>query len=207
ESIGKTCLELGYEPWDAEMHGREIEQVKATRAPIKGVVPFNGTFGRRMYEYIFVPVIGPDGEVEAVAGTTRDITERLQSEEAIRQNEERFRSLIVATTQMVWHCGPDGAMQADSPTWRTYTGQSYAQWQGFGWLDAFHPDERAPALAHWERCVAGRRPYEHEQRLRTAQGQYRWTVARAVPIFGQDGAIREWVGTTTDIHDRRQVEL
>ncbi|MFN3791806.1 PAS domain S-box protein [Massilia sp.] len=207
ESIGKTCLELGYEPWHAQMHGREIEQVKATRAPIKGVVPFSGSFGRRMYEYIFVPVFGPDGEVEAVAGTTRDITERLQAEEAIRQNEERFRSLIVATTQIVWHCRPDGAMEADSPTWRAYTGQSFDEWKGFGWVDAVYPDDRAASLAHWRTCVARRVPYECEQRLRTASGQYRWTVARAVPIFGQDGAIREWVGTTTDIHDRRQVEL
>ncbi|VXB94068.1 putative Histidine kinase [Massilia sp. 9I] len=207
DAIGKTCLELGYEPWHAEMHGREIEEVKATRAPIKGVVPFNGAFGRRMYEYIFVPVIGPDGEVEAVAGTTRDITERVQSEQAIRENEERFRSLIVATTQMVWHCGPDGAMQTDSPTWRAYTGQTFEEWKDFGWADAIHPDDRAAVLAHWEHCVAERQPYEHEQRLRRADGQYRWNVARAVPIVGQDGAVREWVGTTTDVHDRRQAEL
>ncbi len=207
DAIGKTCLELGYEPWHAEMHDREIEQVRATRAPVKGVVPFNGSFGRRLYEYIFVPVIGPDGEVEAVAGTTRDITERLQSEETVRLNEERFRSLIAATTQMVWHCSPDGAMEADSPTWRAFTGQTYDEWKGFGWADAIHPLDRANALAQWLSCVARRAPYEHEQRLRAADGAYRWTVGRAVPIFGQDGVLREWVGTTTDIHDRRQVEI
>jgi PAS domain-containing protein len=122
------------------------------------VVPFNGSFGRRMYEYIYVPVIGPDGEVEAVAGTTRDITERLQSEEAIRQNEERFRSLIAATTQVVWHCRPDGAVEADSPTWRAYTGQSCEQWKGFGWIDAIHPEDRAASLAQWNACVAQRTP-------------------------------------------------
>ena len=206
EAIGKNCLELGYEPWHAEMHGREIEQVKATKQPIKGTVPFDGSFGRRMYEYIFVPVIGPDGEVEAVAGTTRDVTERLQAEEAIRRNEERFRSLIEASTQVVWHSGPDGAMGEDSPTWRGFTGQTYEEWKGFGWLDAVHPDDRAASLAHWRACVADGRVYESEQRVRAANGQYRWTAGRAVPIFGQDGAIREWVGTTTDIHDRRQAE-
>ena len=207
EAIGKNCLELGYEPWHAEMHGREIEQVRATKAPIKGIVPFDGTFGRRMYEYIFVPVIGPDGEVEAVAGTTRDVTERLASEETIRRNEERFRSLIVASTQVVWHCGPSGAMEEDSPTWRAFTGQSYDEWKGFGWADAVHPDDRAASLAHWRRCVAEGRVYEAEQRVRAAGGAWRWTAARAVPIVGQDGAIREWVGTTTDIHDRRQAEM
>ncbi len=207
EAIGKNCLELGYPDWHAEMHGREIEQVKATGKPIKGTVPFNGTFGRRMYEYIFVPLIGPDGEVEAVAGTTRDVTEREQAEEAIARNEQRFRSLIEASTQVVWHCGPDGSMEADSPTWRAFTGQSYEEWRGFGWVDAVHPDDRAASLAQWQRCVQEGRVYEAEQRVRAADGAWRWTAARAVPIVGQDGAIREWVGTTTDIHDRRQAEL
>ncbi|QIF00213.1 PAS domain-containing protein [Roseimicrobium sp. ORNL1] len=80
EAIGKTCLELGYEPWHAEMHDREIEQVIATKAPIRGEVPFAGTFGRRIYDYIFVPVFDADGNVEAIAGTTRDVTERKATE-------------------------------------------------------------------------------------------------------------------------------
>lgn len=80
EAIGKNCLELGYEPWHAEMHDREIEQVIASKQPIRGEVPFNGTFGRRIYDYIFVPILGTNGEVEAVAGTTRDITELKQVE-------------------------------------------------------------------------------------------------------------------------------
>lgn len=89
EAIGKNCLELGYESWHAEMHSREIEQVKATRQPVKGEVPFDGTFGRRVYEYIFVPVIGPDGTVEAIAGTTRDVTERKAAEDSLRESNRR----------------------------------------------------------------------------------------------------------------------
>ena len=73
-AIGRTCLELGYEPWHAEMHDREIDQVTSTRQPIRGEVPFHGTNGRRIYEYIFKPVLGLDGQVEAIAGTTRDVT-------------------------------------------------------------------------------------------------------------------------------------
>ena len=91
EALGRNCLELGYEPWHAEMHDREIEQVVATRAPIRGEVPFTGTGGRRIYDYIFVPVIGADGDVVAVAGTTRDVTDRQQAEQAIREQAERLR--------------------------------------------------------------------------------------------------------------------
>lgn len=88
EAIGKNCLELGYEPWHAAMHDREIEQVIATKRSIRGEVPFTGTNGRRIYEYIFVPVIGKNGEVEAIAGTTRDVTDRKLAEEELRLANE-----------------------------------------------------------------------------------------------------------------------
>ena len=58
EAIGKNCLELGYEPWHAAMHDREIDQVIATGKPVRGDVPFTGTNGRRVYDYIFFPVFG-----------------------------------------------------------------------------------------------------------------------------------------------------
>ena len=95
EAIGKTCLELGYEPWHAAMHDREIDQVVATRQPVRGEVPFTGTFGRRIYDYIFVPVLGATGEVEAIAGTTRDVTERRNAEverEALLASERAARA-------------------------------------------------------------------------------------------------------------------
>jgi PAS domain S-box-containing protein len=89
EVIGRTCLELGYEPWHAELHDREIEQVVATRRPVRGEVPYTGTFGRRIYDYLLVPVIGADGEVEAVAGTTRDVTESKQLQASLLEADQR----------------------------------------------------------------------------------------------------------------------
>ena len=89
EAIGKNCLELGYEPWHAAMHDREIEQIIATKQPVRGEVPFNGAFGRRFYDYLLVPVIGASGEVEAVAGTTRDVTERKQLERSLIDADRR----------------------------------------------------------------------------------------------------------------------
>lgn len=89
EAVGKTFLEIGYEAWHAELHEREVDEVRRTREPIRGEVPFDGTFGRRIYDYIFVPVFDANGEVEAVAGTTRDVTERKASEEAIREADRK----------------------------------------------------------------------------------------------------------------------
>ena len=92
--VGKTFLEIGYEPWHAEMHNREIDQVRAAKRPIRGEVPFTGTGGRRVYDYIFVPVFGADGEVEAVAGTTRDVTDRQMAEAALRAADRKKDDFI-----------------------------------------------------------------------------------------------------------------
>jgi PAS domain S-box-containing protein len=94
DSVGKTFIDLGYEPWHAELHCREIDQVRATKKPIRGEVPFKGTNGLRIYDYIFVPVLGADGEVEAVAGTTRDITERQAMEQELRETDKKKNEFI-----------------------------------------------------------------------------------------------------------------
>jgi PAS domain S-box-containing protein len=91
-SVGRGLRELGYEDWHAAMHEREIDQVVATKQPIRGEVSFpHATLGRRIYDYIFAPVLDADGEVVAIAGTTRDITERKHAE------QERERLLVEAT--------------------------------------------------------------------------------------------------------------
>jgi PAS domain S-box-containing protein len=109
DSIGKSLLELGYEPWHAEMHEREIDQVVATKQPIRGEVPFTGTNGRRIYDYIFVPVIGEDGQVEAVAGSTRDVTERKEAEEALKASEDFLRTSLDASAGGFYGIDRDGA--------------------------------------------------------------------------------------------------
>jgi len=93
-AIGKGLLENGYEPWHAEMHEREIGQVKETKQPVRGEVSFpHATLGLRVYDYILTPLLNEQGEVEAVAGTTRDVTERKQWEEALARSSEELRAI------------------------------------------------------------------------------------------------------------------
>lgn len=93
-AIGKKLLENGYEPWHAEMHEREIDTVVETGLPIRGEVSFpHAELGRRIYDYIFTPVFNRDGEVEAIAGTTRDITDIRTAENIVAESEVRFRNM------------------------------------------------------------------------------------------------------------------
>jgi PAS domain S-box-containing protein len=95
DAIGRGLRENGYEEWHAVMHEREIDEVVASKNRVRGTVSFpHAELGRRIYDYIFAPVFNEQGEVEAIAGTTRDITEIKQAEEKLQQSEIRFRTMI-----------------------------------------------------------------------------------------------------------------
>jgi len=95
EAIGKGLLENGYEPWHATMHEREIDQVAATGKPIRGEVSFpHAELGKRVYDYIFTPVFGINGMVEAVAGTTRDVTDLKNIQQNLQSTSEELQSTV-----------------------------------------------------------------------------------------------------------------
>ncbi|MXV52889.1 PAS domain-containing protein [Pedobacter sp. HMF7647] len=93
-AIGVGLRENGYEEWHAAMHEREIDYVIATKQSVRGEVAFpHATLGRRIYDYILIPVLNERGDVEAVAGTTRDVTERKQMEQALAQSSEELQAI------------------------------------------------------------------------------------------------------------------
>lgn len=95
DAIGYGLRENGYEEWHAQMHEREIDEIVATKKSIRGAVSFpHAELGRRIYDYILVPVLNEDGQVEAIAGTTRDITDIKNVEEKLQQSEMRVRNMI-----------------------------------------------------------------------------------------------------------------
>jgi len=95
EAIGKNLLQNGYEPWHAAMHEREIDEIVVSKKPIRGTVSFpHAELGKRVYDYIFAPVLNTDGHVEAVAGTTRDITDIRNAEEELLKSEQLMRNMV-----------------------------------------------------------------------------------------------------------------
>jgi len=147
---------------------------------------------------------GVDDE-EVVLIVARDITERIEAEEKLRASEERFRVLTTASPQLIWECDADGRCTYQAPQWEAATGQSAAAALGYGWLEMIHPEDRERARAEWQAQRASG-AYESEYRLRSADGSYRWTVARARARRDAAGAIAGWVGTCADVHEARVAE-
>ncbi len=124
----------------------------------------------------------------------------------INRSEERYRSLVAATAQIVWTTDAQGNVTEDIPTWRTFTGQTEEEVKGQGWIDALHPEDRERTAALWANAVTTRTYYATEYRLRRRDGEYCHFTVRGVPILKEDGSIREWVGTCTNITDRKLAE-
>ncbi len=134
------------------------------------------------------------------------VAEQLLADQELRQSEARFRSLAVATSQIIWETDGQGQVSGQMPSFQAYTGQSDEEVQGNGWSAALHPEDREGTLAVWGRAVGAKAGYETEYRLRRYDGVYRHFAARGAPVIADDGSIREWIGTCTDITERKEAE-
>ncbi|WP_255169264.1 PAS domain-containing protein [Natrononativus amylolyticus] len=205
ESIGKTLREIGYEPWHAEMHEREIDHVVETKEPIRGEVGFeHAELGRRIYDYIFAPVLNDEGEVEAIAGTTRDITERKEAEEALQKSEERFRALLDASSDVVYRMSHDWSQM------QYLEGQDFIaniQEPTSDWLEKYiHPDDRERVTEAIDEAIRTKSTFELEHRVDQVDGTVGWTFSRAVPMLDDGGNIVEWIGMASDITEEKNRE-
>lgn len=142
--------------------------------------------------------------------SARELLARIDSHLKLKrlrsESEERFRALVHASAQIVWATGPGGEVEEDLPLWRAFTGQTYREMSGWGWLNAVHPDDRTTVAEYGQRGIANGMAYETEFRVRHRAGDWRWMVARCVPLKAEDGSIRGWIGMNTDISDRKQSE-
>ncbi len=159
----------------------------------------------RHWAFSWFPSHDPEGNVAGVALIAVDVTDRQNSQEAVRRSEERYRSLVQAGAQVVWVTTPAGQIAEDSPEWRWITGQSVEEYLGNGWLDAIHPEDRERVDREWRECVQAGKVFDSRYRVRTKTGAYRHYDVRAVPIE-RDGKIIEWVGASTDVTGQREAE-
>ncbi|SFM63883.1 PAS domain S-box protein [Methylobacterium pseudosasicola] len=145
------------------------------------------------------PVHGADGSARSWIGTSIDIHER-------KFAEERFKTLTELAPAIIWFGNPDGSLSYLNDRWYAYTGQTPEQALPLGWGEVIHPDDLQRLLDVWEHARTNEVLYDTEARLRRHDGEYRWFLIRAEPMRDGAGAVVGWLGSDSDIHDRRQAE-
>jgi diguanylate cyclase (GGDEF)-like protein/PAS domain S-box-containing protein len=144
------------------------------------------------------------GKVVEIQSVGRDITRQKELEQALAANMKEFRELAEAMPQIVWITRVDGWNIYFNQQWVDYTGLSLEESHGHGWNKPFHPDDQKLAWVAWQNALNNHGMYSLECRLRRYDGEYRWWLVRGVPVFDQEGKVRKWFGTCTDIHESKE---
>lgn len=135
-----------------------------------------------------------------------DISDRKQSEAALRESEARFRTLADAVPQVIWTNDAEGRANYFNGRWYDYSGLNYEESVGLGWQALVHPDDAPASVEHWHRALAAGEMFDTEYRLRRADATYRWHLGRNVPLRDEYGHVTGWFGSATDIEDLKQAE-
>jgi PAS domain S-box-containing protein len=204
-----TCEQITH-PDDWPSHARLIEQV-ASGALKEIAIDKRYLRPDRSSVWVHVsmaPLLDPDGRPEGLIAIVEDIAERHEAEHLLRATENRYRSLVDATTAIVWNADGAGNFTDGQESWQASTGQDPSRYAGWGWAAAIHPEDRERVQALWRDAVARGTPVDTEVRIWNAPTlSYRWYSSRAVPRRGAEGTVEEWVGACTDIHERRLAEI
>ena len=152
------------------------------------------------------PRFAEEGSYLGSVGSVVDIDEVTRSQQALAASDQRFRAAVDAVEVVVWTNDAEGRMSGDQPGWSALTGQTEAEYSGYGWATAVHSEDAQPTVDAWNEAVRERRPFVFEHRVHRADGECRLFSVRAIPAFGGDDTITEWVGVHTDITDQRAAE-
>jgi PAS domain S-box-containing protein len=216
----------------AAMHGYSVNELLGT--PLSALTPQElrddlaialstaSEKGRHMFEQqhlrkdgtVFPSLIDmttfQDGRRDFWAGYCSDITERKRFEDALRESEQRFRTLASALPQLIWATDAEGNVEYVNQEWISYAGwasgdevQKYLPQEP--WKDLLHPEDREDYLQRWNQSLRNGSTFEAQFRLRRAiDGGYRWFVCRSVAVRDRGGKIIRWLGGCTDVQQQME---
>jgi PAS domain S-box-containing protein len=196
DAVGKNFFDLEYPPELAARLQRQIQQVIDGKEPLRDHTPFTGPTGEtRHYEYIFVPVFAADGQVESVAGSTRDVTEQYTVEEALRKSEERLTLALEAG-------GGVGTWDWDiaSPE-RGAAGAPIAEF-----VEHIHPGDRARVEEGIRHAIETGGDFAQEYRVVPPDGPVRWLYARGRSHLNAAGNPARFPGVIFEITGLKRAE-
>ena len=199
DHLGKTVEEVRPD-FPGELRQEYLKVAQTHKPAVSRRISIDGG----VWEMSIFPVKALRAERPGLGLIGIDVTAKAAAEAHIRESESRFRTMAEAMPQIVWMTRPDGYHEYYNLRWYEFTGLTPEQSIGWGWSLPLHPDDVERSKARWKLSVDNAIPYEIEYRFRGADGTYRWFLGRANPVRDDDGRVSRWLGTCTDIEDRKQ---
>jgi PAS domain S-box-containing protein len=207
---GKTLEEV--KDWPAVLHPDDRRgTMELWRRSMETGLPFNTEFRVRRADGVYhwfdaraLPLRDAEGRILHWYGLYTDIEDRKRAEQGLRSREQQLRSMLDSIPALVTTMTPEGNTETVNEQLVAYTGQTPEQLKN--WAEKLHPEDRASIADRWRRSWKTGDPYETDERVRRADGVYRWFHTRGLPMRDTEGHIVRWCLLLTDIEDRRQVE-
>ncbi len=207
QTLGRPVAEIMHRLWAGADAQRALEPL---RPVLDTGVPFQASgypltrcgSDARLFVDVEVRRIEVGSAVIGLMCTLTDVSGHIRAREAAASSEERFSQLAESVPQLVWSTDAAGRFAYANQRWTEYTGLDLAASRSTDWRTIVHPDDYARVITTWSEIFALGQPYQIEFRMRRASdGVYRWHLIRAWPRHDGSGAVVQWNGTSTDIHD------
>ncbi|WP_300352769.1 PAS domain-containing protein [Chryseobacterium sp.] len=160
------------------------------------------------FNFSYKPLKNQKGEVYAIYNVAVDITDLVRARKEIQEREEKFRDLADSMPQFVWTCDKDGKITYMNDNWYRYTGFERDEDPADGIKRIINPEVYEKVMVVWEESLRTRKSFEMEYQFLDPDHPevYRWFLGRAVPAYDENGNIKQWIGTFTDIDDFKQLQ-
>ena len=145
-----------------------------------------------------------NGVLEKIVGNVIDISEQEQARLVAAESDQRFRRIADAMPEIVFVQASDRRIEYLNPRWKEFTGLDRAEPDDV--REVMGADGYAAMVSVWEAANARRQPITAEFRMRRHDGAWHWFLMRSAPVFGFDGRVTHWVGTSTDIDAQKRAQ-
>ena len=214
EYSGRTAEDLQQKGWTDMIHPDDFEETSNHWNRLLTESLGYDTVNRFMcadgqYRWFHTSVAPYRDDTEktiAFHGIMLDTTTQKAAEHALQQSEYQMQRMMDTVPSSLYSTAPDGKYTFVNKKARDYLGMTLDQIQGWGWVEATHPEEQEYVVKEFKRALATGSSYINEHRIRRADGIYRWHLSRAEPLRDEDGQIVQWFGVAIDIDERRRAE-
>jgi PAS domain S-box-containing protein len=147
-----------------------------------------------------------DNSISGIIALASDVTPQVSARKKLEESKQRFQAAVNAIEGILWTNNAAGEMTGEQPGWAELTGQSFDEYQGYGWSKAVHPDDAQPTIDAWNEALKYRKIFVFEHRVKLKNNTWNIFSVKAIPLLNSDGSIIECVGVHTNITDQKKSE-